>query len=77
MNINVIPDLTTGYLLEICQLFKTNDTKLWRDGSFNELSYLSQVIKKKTIKGTNTIHFISPDQKPTKKKATYDQIVGS
>ena len=49
MNINVVLDPTTGYILELHQLLKTPDTKLWRDGAFNELSHLSQGSKKKNI----------------------------
>ena len=74
MNINAVLGPTTGDPLELSQLLKTPEAKLWRDGSFNELSHLTQGSKKRTIKGTNKIHFISPNQKPTNKKATYDQI---
>ena len=77
MNINAVLDPTTGYLLELRQLLKTPGFKLWRDGAFNELAHLAQGSKKRTIKGTNTIHFISQNQKPTNKKATYDKIVVS
>ena len=75
MNINAVLDPTTGDLLELRQLFKTPEYKLWKDVAFNELSCLAQDSKKRSIKGTNTIHFISPNQKPTNKKATYAQIV--
>ena len=77
MNINAVLDPAKGDLLELRQLIKTNKAKLWRDGAFNELARLSQGSKKLNIKGTNTIHFISPNQKPTDKKAPYAQIVVS
>ena len=62
MNIKAVPDPTTGDLLKIPEAI------LWRDGIFNKLSRLTQGRKKRTIKGTNTIHLISPNQKPTNKK---------
>ena len=77
MNTNAVLDPATGGLLEIRQLLKTYEAKLWRYVSSNELARLSQGIKKRTIKVTNTIHFISQNQKPTNKKATYDKIVVS
>ena len=77
MNINYVIDRTKGDLLELCQLLKTSEAKLWIDGSFNELACLAQGSKKRNIKGTNTINFISPNKKSTNKKATYDHIVVS
>ena len=74
MNINAVLDPTTGYLLELRQLTKTPEYKLWRDGALNELARLAQGRKKRTIKVTNTIHFISPNQNPTNKKSTYARI---
>ena len=71
MNINTVLDPATGDLLELCQLFKMPESKLWRDGAFNYLAHLSQGRNKRTTKFTNKIHFISPNQKPTNKKATY------
>ena len=68
MNINAVLDPTTGYLLELRQLLKIPEAKLWRDGAFSELARLSKVSKKKNIQGKNTINFISPNQKPTNKK---------
>ena len=68
MNINAVIDPTTGDLLELCQLLKTPEAKLWIYGSFNELSRLSKGRKKITIKGTNTIHSISPGKKPTNRR---------
>ena len=68
MNTNAVLDLTTGDLLELHQILKTPETELWRYGAFNELARLSQGGKKRTVKGIYTIHFISPNQKPTKKK---------
>ena len=59
-NINVFLDPTTGDLLEIHQLLKTPEAK--RDGTLNELTSLAQGKKKRTIKGINTIHFISPNK---------------
>ena len=76
-HINAILDPPTGDLLEICQLSKTPDAKLWRYGAFNKLSGLTQGNKKKNIKGTNTIHFISTYQKPTNEKPIYALIVVS
>ena len=75
MNTNGIIDPTTGDLLELSQLLKTTNTKLCRYRVFNELACLSQSSKKQTIKGTNTIDFILPDQKPTNKESAYTQIV--
>ena len=77
MNINAVLDPTKGNLLRVCQLLKINESKLWRYGSFNDLARLSQGSKKRTIKGINTIHFISPDQKPTNKRSDYARIVVS
>ena len=75
ININAVLDPTTGDLLELYQLLKTPEAKIWIYGAFDELARLAQGRKKRTIKGTNTIHFISPNQKPTNKKATYARIV--
>ena len=75
MYINAVLEPTTGNLLELCQLLKTPEAKLWRDEAFNKLARLSQGSKKRTIKGTNTIHLISPNQKPTNKKPTYARII--
>ena len=77
MNINAVLDPTTGDLLELRQRLKTPEAKLWRYGAFIELARLAQGSKKGTIKVTNTIHFISPNQKPTNNKSTYAQIVVS
>ena len=74
MNINVVLDPTTGDLLKIRQLLKTTESKLWGDGEFNKLARLAQGIKKQNMKGTNTVHFISPNQNTTNKKATYAWI---
>ena len=74
ININAVLDPTTGDLFGLYQQMKTPDTKLCKDVALNRLSRLSQGIKKRTIKGTNTIHFILPDQKPTNKKASYAQM---
>ena len=74
MNINAVLDPTTGDLLELRQLLKTTEAKLWMDGAFKKLARLEQGIKNITIKGTNTIHFMSPNQKPTNKKSTYSRI---
>ena len=71
MNINVIPDLTIGELLELRQLLKNPDAKLWRYGAFKKSSRLVQGIKKQNIKGTKTIYLISSYQKPKNKKSTY------
>ena len=71
MNINSVLDPTTGDLLELRQLLKTPEAKLWRYGAFNNLACQAQGSTKQAIKGTNTIHFISPNQKPTNKKATH------
>ena len=60
ININAVLDPTIGDLLELRQILKTTEAKLYRDGAFKELSLLSQVRKKRTVKGTNKIHFISP-----------------
>ena len=68
INTNSVLDPTTGYQLELRQLLKTPESKLCRDVALYELSLLAQVIKKVTIKGTNTIHFISPKLKLTSKK---------
>ena len=70
-NINVVLELTIGELLELRQLLKNPDAKLWRYGAFKKLSRLLQGIKKQTIKGKKTIYFISPYQKPMNKKPTY------
>ena len=70
-NINDILDPTTGDLLEPRQPLKTSQPKLWIDVAFNELSRLAQGSNNRTIKGTNKIYFISPNQKPTGKKGTY------
>ena len=68
MNINAVLETNIGDLLELRKILKTPEAKIWIDGAFNELSRLSQGSKKKTIKYTNTIHIISPNQKPTNKK---------
>ena len=68
MNINAILDQTTIDLLELRQLLKTPENKLWMYGAFNELELLAQGSKNQTNKFTNTINFISPNQKPTKKR---------
>ena len=75
MNINAVLDPTTGFLLELRQQLKTPEAKVQRDGVFNKLSRLSQGSNTRTIKGTNTINFITLNQKPTNKKATYPRIV--
>ena len=75
MNINAVLDPTTGDLLEINQVFKTTDYKLWKYVALIKLARLSQVSKNKTIKCIEIIHFISRYQKSTNKKATYAQIV--
>ena len=67
-NINAVIDPTTEDLLELYQLLKKPDSKLRRYRSFKELARLSQGKKNQTIKGTNKIYFILPDQKPTNKK---------
>ena len=77
MNINVVLDPTTVDLLEIRQLLKTPEAKQWRDRAFNELVRLEQGSKKRTIKCTNTINFILPNQKPMNKKSTYARIFAS
>ena len=77
MNINAVLDPTKGDPLEIWNLLKKHEAKLWRGGAFNELSHLAQGSKKRTIKGTIKIHFISPNQKPTNKKSTYAKMVVS
>ena len=74
MNINTVIDSTTGDLLELRQLMKTTEDKLCIYKEFNKLARLAQGSKKRTIKITNTIHFISPNQKPTNKKSTYARI---
>ena len=68
MNINAVLDPNTGDILEIRQILKTPETRIWRDGEFNKLARLAQGRKKQTKKITNTIHFNSPDQKPMNKK---------
>ena len=75
VNINAVLDPNTGNLLELSQLLKIPEAKLWRDGAFNELSRLEQGRKKRTIKGTKIIHSILLNQEPTNKKATYAWIV--
>ena len=74
MNINAVLDTTTGDLLKLRQLLKTPEAKIWIDLAFNDLAYISQGSKKRNIKSTNTIHFISPKKKPTNKKSTYARI---
>ena len=64
MNINAVLNPTIGNLLELHQLLKTSESKPWRYEAFNEFARLAQGSKKRTIKVTNTIHFISPNQKP-------------
>ena len=73
-NINDALDPTTGDLLELRQLLKTPGDKLWRDGASNKLARIAQCSKKRTIKSTKTIHFISENQKPINKKVTYARI---
>ena len=75
MNINAVLGRTTGDLLELSQLLKTPEAKLWKDVAFNKLSRIAQSRKKLNIKVTNTIHFISPNKKPTNKKPTYARII--
>ena len=77
MNINSVIDPTTGDTLELRQLLKTPDAKLCIDGVFNILARLAQGSNKETINGTETINFISPDQKPTNKKSTYDRVLSA
>ena len=71
MNVNAVHDPTSGYLLELRQLLKTPKAKLCKYGSFNEFARLSQGNKNQTVKGTKTIHIISPKQEPSNKKAPY------
>ena len=77
MKTNAVLEPTTEDLLELYQVLKTTEAKLWRDGPFNELARLVQGSKKQNIKGTNTINLISPNQKPINKRATYARIVVS
>ena len=42
ININAVLEPTTGDLLELRQLLKTPEDKLWRYGSFNDLARLAQ-----------------------------------
>ena len=59
IKINTVLDPTTGDLLELRQLLKTPEAKSWIYVAFNKLERLAQGSKKRTIKDTNTNHFIS------------------
>ena len=46
MNINAVIDQTIGDLLELRQLLKNSDSKLWLDVAFNKLSRIAHSSKK-------------------------------
>ncbi|GFH50519.1 hypothetical protein CTEN210_06995 [Chaetoceros tenuissimus] len=72
--LNAVLDEETGKLLELRELLKGKDGKRWSEGSYQELSRLHTGCKKRGIKGTNTIEFITPEEIPKGKKGTYARI---
>jgi hypothetical protein len=49
----------TGRLEEYKQLLKGNDKLLWEKGCSKEIARLAQGRRDNSVKGTNTLHFIS------------------
>ena len=63
--------------MEYSQLKLGNEAKAWIKGCSNEIGRLARGVYPQMMTGSNTIHFIHPNQKPPDRVATYLRIVSS
>ena len=74
---NAVVDPETGLALEYDSLVLGPDGLEWIQAAANEIGRLAQGVKPNMQSGSNTIHFISHDEKPRDRKATYLRVVSS
>jgi hypothetical protein len=71
---NAVVDPTTGASLEYAQLKLGPDAEKWIQSAANEIGRLTEGVQPHMPTGTETIHFIHPDDKPPDRKATYLRV---
>jgi len=74
MKLNAVLNAETGKLEEYRTLLKGKDKILWERGCSKEVARLAQGRKDGSVKGTETLHFISMDKLPKGKIPTYLRI---
>jgi len=74
MKVNAVLNAETGKLEEYRTLLKGKDKILWERSCSKEVARLAQGRKDGSVKGTETLHFISMDKLPKGKIPTYLRI---
>lgn len=73
----VVIDEETGEALEFRHLIEGKESDKWEAAMAKEIGRLTQGCKQHGIEGTDTMKFISYDDLPADRKATYSRIVAS